>query len=167
MSTLFTVFSPLLDCCYSSPEGLLQSAPQLYMYVSSAYASSISSIDEFITKTDQWLFVMSTQLIGFSIGGICQRILVAPASMIWPANLAVCAIFNTLHSQDTTGSRGRDGISRMRFFTYISIGYFIYSQFPDMFLTLPIRSHNLYDRLLSFLPLHGSLLLFVGMLDRS
>ena len=168
MSTPLTVFlTPLLDLYHFSPEGLLRSAPQLYMYVSSADASSISSIDEFITKADQWLFVMSTQLIGFSIGGICQRILVAPASMIWPTDLAICAIFNTLHSQDTTGSRARDRISRMGLFTYISIGYFFYSQFPNVFLGLPIRSHNLCDRLLSFLPLHGSLLLFVGMLDRS
>jgi OPT oligopeptide transporter protein len=168
MSTPLTVFfTPLLDYDHSSPEGLLQSAPQLYMYISSADASSISSIDGFFAKTGQWLFVMSTQLIGFSIGGICQRVLVAPASMIWPYDLATCAIFNTLHSQDTTGSRGRDGISRLRFFTYVSIGYFFYSQFPNMFLTLPTRSHDLYYRLLSFLPLHGPLLLFVGMLDRS
>ncbi|CAE6422335.1 unnamed protein product, partial [Rhizoctonia solani] len=35
----------------------------------------------------QWMIVMSTQLIGFSIGGIARRFLVAPPSMIWPANL--------------------------------------------------------------------------------
>jgi OPT oligopeptide transporter protein len=53
--------------------------------------------------------------------------------MIWPGNLAVCAIFNTLHAQDTAGNQGRDGISRLRFFTYILIGYFFYSQFPSCF----------------------------------
>ena len=30
---------------------------------------------------DQWMLVMSTQLIGFSIGGICRRFLVQPPSM--------------------------------------------------------------------------------------
>ena len=30
---------------------------------------------------DQWMLVMSTQLIGFSIGGICRRFLVNPPSM--------------------------------------------------------------------------------------
>jgi hypothetical protein len=119
----------LLGLGYPSPEGLLQSVPQLYMYVLSPDASSISSIDRFSTKTDQWLFVMSTELIGFSIGGICQHVLVAPASMIWPGVLATCAIFNTLHSQDTTGSLAHNGISQMRFFTYVMIGYFLYSQF--------------------------------------
>ncbi|KAG6914552.1 hypothetical protein DXG01_016661 [Tephrocybe rancida] len=34
-----------------------------------------------------WFVVMSTQLIGFSIGGITRRFLVAPPSMIWPINL--------------------------------------------------------------------------------
>jgi hypothetical protein len=76
---------------------------------------------------------MSTQLIGISIGGICNPILVAPASMIWPYLLAYAAIFNTLHSQQTTGTHARAGISRMRFFTYVFLGYFLYSQFSILF----------------------------------
>ena len=71
---------------------------------------------------------MSTQLIGFSIGGICKRFLVAPSSMIWPANLVTAALFNTLHSQETSGTRAYRGISRERFFTYVFFGYILYSQ---------------------------------------
>jgi hypothetical protein len=85
------------------------------------------------TKTDQWLLVMSTQLIGFSICGICKHILVTPPSMIWPETLAYAAIFNALHSQETTGTRARGGISGARFFTYVFVGYFLYSQFPINF----------------------------------
>jgi hypothetical protein len=59
---------------------------------------------------------MSTQLIGFSIGGIARRFLVAPPSMIWPANLVLCALFNTLHSQNYAGVGDRGGMSRERFF---------------------------------------------------
>jgi hypothetical protein len=81
-----------------------------------------------LSQTDQWLFVMSTELIGFSLAGICMRFLVTPASMIWPYNLLIAAIINTLHSSETTGSRGYDGISRQRFFTYIFIGSIFYSQ---------------------------------------
>ena len=44
----------------------------------------------------QWMVIMSTQLIGFSIGGISCRFLVQPPSMIWPANLVNCALFNAL-----------------------------------------------------------------------
>lgn len=66
----------------------------------------------------QWMVVMSTQLIGFSIGGILRRFLVQPPSMIWPANLVTCALFNTLHSQTYAGMGTRGGISRERFFLY-------------------------------------------------
>ncbi|KAG1864939.1 OPT oligopeptide transporter protein-domain-containing protein [Suillus subalutaceus] len=66
----------------------------------------------------QWMVVMSTQLIGFSIGGILRRFLVQPPSMIWPSNLVTCALFNTLHSQTYAGIGTRGGISRERFFYY-------------------------------------------------
>jgi hypothetical protein len=72
---------------------------------------------------------MSTQLIGFSIGGICKRFLVAPPSMIWPVNLVTAALFNTLHAKETSGNRARGGISRGRFFSYVFFGYIVYSQF--------------------------------------
>jgi hypothetical protein len=75
------------------------------------------------------MLVMSTQLIGFSIGGFCKRFLVAPPSMIWPANLVTAALFNTLHSQETSGTQGRGGMSRGRFFFIVFVAYFFYSQF--------------------------------------
>ena len=81
-----------------------------------------------LPKTDQWLLVMSTQLIGLSIAGICKRVLVAPPSMIWPSTLVTATLFNTLHSQETSGTYSRGGISRARFFTYVFLGYILYSQ---------------------------------------
>jgi hypothetical protein len=77
---------------------------------------------------------MSTQLIGYSIGGICKRFLVDPPSMIWPATLSSTTLFNTMHSLETFGSQGSGGISRARLFTYVLISYFCYSQFvhPDL-----------------------------------
>jgi hypothetical protein len=77
----------------------------------------------------QWLLVMSAQLIGFSIGGIFKRFVVAPPSMIWPHTLLTAVLFNTLHDQETSGARTRGGISRKRFFYYVFIGYIFYSQF--------------------------------------
>jgi hypothetical protein len=80
---------------------------------------------------------MTTQLIGFSMGGVVKRFLVSPPSMspshrshfpllyhvltmggfdiVWPANLVTCALFNTLHSQVYSGFRDT-GMSRQRFF---------------------------------------------------
>jgi OPT oligopeptide transporter protein len=105
------------------------------MYVPSPEAFQIRQFIGLFTKSDQWLLVMSTQLIGFSIGSICKPILIAPASMIWPYTLAYAAIFNTLHSHETTGTHASGGVSRARFFTYVFVGYFLYSQF--LFINYP------------------------------
>jgi hypothetical protein len=72
---------------------------------------------------------MSTQLIGFSIAGIFKRFVVAPPSMIWPQTLVTAVLFNAFHGQETSGTRACGGISRLRFFYYVFIGYIIYSQF--------------------------------------
>jgi len=45
---------------------------------------SLNSINSSILLTkysDQWLVVMSTQLMGFSLGGVARRFLVSPPSM--------------------------------------------------------------------------------------
>lgn len=73
---------------------------------------------------------MSTQLIGFSMGGICRRFLVTPPSMIWPANLVNCALFNTLHSKHYSGIGERGGVSRERFFMYVFVGGACYYILP-------------------------------------
>jgi OPT oligopeptide transporter protein len=72
---------------------------------------------------------MSTQLIGFSIAGIFKRLVVAPPAMIWPQALVAAVFFNTLYGKETSGTQARSGISRLRFFYYVFIGYIIYSQF--------------------------------------
>ncbi|KAF7369549.1 OPT oligopeptide transporter [Mycena venus] len=87
----------------------------------SAYATDIVAVqrvyyNQTYNFSFQWLMVMSTQLIGFSIGGIARRFLVQPPSMIWPANLVTCALFNTLHATEYAGIGERGGYSRERFF---------------------------------------------------
>ncbi|TBU44627.1 OPT oligopeptide transporter [Dichomitus squalens] len=89
----------------------------------SAYATEIIAVQRVWYKQNfnfgyQWMLVMSTQLIGFSVGGLARRLLVAPASMIWPNTLVLCALFNTLHSQSYAGIGRHDGLSRERFFAY-------------------------------------------------
>ncbi|KAL1669798.1 OPT oligopeptide transporter protein-domain-containing protein [Schizophyllum commune] len=78
----------------------------------------------------QWMLVMSTQLIGFSIGGVARRFLVAPPSMIWPNTLVSCALFNTLHSQSYAGVGQYGGVSRERFFALALGGAFVWYFFP-------------------------------------
>jgi len=101
----------------------------------SAYATDIIAVqrvyyNQTYNFSYQWFVVMSTQLIGFSIGGILRRFLVQPPSMIWPSNLVNCALFNTLHSQYYSGMGNRGGISRERFFTYAFVGSAVWYFFP-------------------------------------
>ncbi|KAI0690888.1 OPT oligopeptide transporter protein-domain-containing protein [Cytidiella melzeri] len=101
----------------------------------SAYATDIVAVqrvyyNQTYNFSYQWLLVMSTQLIGFSIGGIARCFLGQPPSMIWPANLVTCTLFNTLHSQQYKGIGNRGGIFRERFFLYGFIGAFTWWFFP-------------------------------------
>lgn len=101
----------------------------------SAYATDIVAVqrvyyDQNYNFGYQWMIVMSTQMIGFSIGGILRRFLVNPPSMIWPINLVTCALFNTLHSQVYTGIGNRGGISRERFFVYVWLAGILWYFFP-------------------------------------
>ncbi|KAK7052416.1 glutathione transporter 1 [Favolaschia claudopus] len=87
----------------------------------SAYATDVIAVqrnfyDQSFSFPFQWMLVISTQCIGFSIGGITRRFLVAPPSMIWPNTLVSCALFNTLHSQSYAGVGRHPGMSRERFF---------------------------------------------------
>lgn len=41
-----------------------------------------------------------------------------PPSKVWPANLVLCALFNTLHSQEYIGMGKRGGLSREKFFIF-------------------------------------------------
>ncbi|EPQ27337.1 uncharacterized protein PFL1_05259 [Pseudozyma flocculosa PF-1] len=73
------------------------------------------------------LFVLSSQLIGFGLAGICRRFLVWPASMIWPQNLVAATILNTFHAEED----GADGsMTRFRFFTIASIAAFFFYFVP-------------------------------------
>ncbi|KAI0032412.1 small oligopeptide transporter [Vararia minispora EC-137] len=101
----------------------------------SAYATDIIAVQRVFYNQNppfgyQWLLVMSTQLIGFSLGGICKRFLVAPPSMIWPTNLVTATLFNTLHGRATAGSDARGGMSRERFFLWVFCVYFCWNFVP-------------------------------------
>ena len=114
-------------------------------------------------NTDHWLLVMSTQLIGFSIGGICKHFLVSPSSMIWPQNLATAMLFSTLHSQETSGSRAHGGISCQRFLFSVFVCYFFYSQLFFSALKLSLGQQPQFIIPLDFLPSY----LFTALLSFS
>lgn len=101
----------------------------------SAYATDIIAVqrvyyNQIYSFSYQWFLVVSTQLIGFSAGGIARRFLVSPPSMIWPSSLVTCALFNTLHSQQYAGAGQLGGLSRGRFFLHAFLVAFVWYFFP-------------------------------------
>ncbi|KAJ3807537.1 OPT oligopeptide transporter [Lentinula aff. lateritia] len=101
----------------------------------SAYGTDIIAVQRVFYSQNysflyQWFLTISTQLIGFSIGGISRHILVEPPSMIWPTNLVTCALFNTLHSEHYAGMGNRGGLSRERYFWLAFTASFIWYFFP-------------------------------------
>ncbi|KIK94588.1 hypothetical protein PAXRUDRAFT_827828 [Paxillus rubicundulus Ve08.2h10] len=106
----------------------------------SAYATDVIAVQRVYYRQDndflyQWLLVMSTQLIGFSMGGIARRFLVSPPSMIWPDILVTCSLFNTLHSQRAAGTRQREGISRKKLFGITFVGSMCWHFVPGYLFT--------------------------------
>ena len=81
-------------------------------YVSDVIATQRIFYNQAVSGAYQLLLTLSTQLIGFSLGGLLRRFLVYPSSMIWPGALVNSALFNTLHR--TYGKPDRH-ISRHKF----------------------------------------------------
>ncbi|KAF5343654.1 hypothetical protein D9758_014690 [Tetrapyrgos nigripes] len=101
----------------------------------SAYATDLIAVqrvyyNQTYNFSYQWMVVMSTQLIGFSIGGIAKRFLVQPPAMIWPVQLVSATLFNVLHSTSYAGIGNRGGLSRERFFLYAFLGSFSWYFLP-------------------------------------
>ncbi|WVR05633.1 OPT family small oligopeptide transporter [Kwoniella sp. DSM 27419] len=78
------------------------------------------------------MFLLATQLTGFTVAGICRRFVVWPASMIWPSNLVVTTNLNTLHAEDD-GFQG--GMNRFKFLILAASGAFIWYLFPGFIFT--------------------------------
>lgn len=103
-----------------------------------AYATDIIAAQR-IFYHQQWsavyqlTLVISTQIIGFSLAGVCRRFLVWPSSMIWPATLVNTALFNTLHSTYGRSEQGR--MSRERFFFLALLGSFLWYFIPGYLFT--------------------------------
>lgn len=96
------------------------------------------------------VLVLSTQLTGFGLAGLCRRFLVWPASMVWPQNLVACTLLNTLHAEDEDES---GGITRYRFFMWVTGGSFVFFFLPGTLLPLDLIAATLLTSGLSLLRL--------------
>lgn len=100
-----------------------------------AYATDILlSQNKFYEQDFGWGFdllaIWSTQCIGFALGGLARRVLVNPASMIWPQNLVTVTFLTNLHVNSNHVADGWK-ISRLYFFALIGICSFFWYWFPN------------------------------------
>lgn len=100
-----------------------------------AYATDILlSQNKFYEQDFGWGFdllaIWSTQCIGFALGGLARRVLVYPASMIWPQNLVTVTFLTNLHVNSNHVADGWK-ISRLYFFALIGICSFLWYWFPN------------------------------------
>jgi hypothetical protein len=87
-----------------------------------------------------FLLLVSTEMLGYGLAGICRRWLVYPSDMIWPSALQSVNFLNTMH-RDKNEPVGRWTISRYRLFFWSLLAMFLYSFIPQLvtfFKKLPI-----------------------------
>lgn len=73
-----------------------------------------------------------TQVIGYSMAGIARRILVYPASMIWPSTLVTSTFLTNIHLNVNHVTHGWR-ITRLKLFFIVMTGCFIWSWIPGFF----------------------------------
>ncbi|KAI9503109.1 oligopeptide transporter OPT family [Coemansia spiralis] len=133
-----------------------------------AYGIDVITIKKMWYKSDMGfgpsvLFVLTSQIMGYSFAGFSRRFLVYPAAMIWPANLISVALFRTFHEIQNFGGR----FSRTQVFWMCFAGSFLWYFIPGVifpalsFLAILcfIAPHNIYANQLGD-AMHG-----VGMLN--
>ena len=83
------------------------------------------------------LFVLSSQILGYGMAGIMRKFVVRPAAMIWPSNLATCALFRILHNDDNDQRQANElnlpigqRMSRTRFFYMAFFFQFLWYWLP-------------------------------------
>lgn len=73
---------------------------------------------------------LSSQLIGFGIAGLLRDVLVYPTKMLWPINLPVATLLETLHRDKAETKR------RLRVFYIVFAVIFVWEAFPEYIFTV-------------------------------
>lgn len=74
--------------------------------------------------------VLATQVTGFGFAGLFRRILIKPASLIWPETLVTSTLLNTLHAEEDWHTRENGGVSRYKWFIWMFFGSFVWHWLP-------------------------------------
>ena len=106
---------------------IMASAVYSDVYVTTVFATQKAFYNQSISFGYQILLALSTQCLGYSFAGVARRFLVWPASMVWPQNLIVCTLLNTLHAEEEDA---RGAVTRFKFFCYAAVGSFFWFFLP-------------------------------------
>ncbi|KAK3677023.1 hypothetical protein LTR78_003228 [Recurvomyces mirabilis] len=74
--------------------------------------------------------VLSSQLIGYGLAGLLRDVLVYPTKMLWPINLPVATLLETLHRDKVETRR------RLKIFYIVFICIFVWEAFPEYIFTV-------------------------------
>jgi hypothetical protein len=78
-----------------------------------------------------FLYLLTTQMLGFGLAGLARRWLVYPAALIWPSSLPSTVLFRSLHEpQDRSPANGWT-MTRYVFFGWCTLFGFVLFWFPD------------------------------------
>lgn len=100
------------------------------------FLDTLTSLKGFYHRDVSWgfaiLLAITTQVTGFGIAGMLRRLLVEPASMMWPSQLVNCAFMYALHDHSGTNPDKANGwsISRYKWFLYCFTGSFLWYFLP-------------------------------------
>ncbi|KAJ2086761.1 hypothetical protein IW140_005455 [Coemansia sp. RSA 1813] len=97
------------------------------------YGIDVVTIKRMWYKTDMGfgpsiLFILTSQIMGYSFAGFSRRFLVYPAAMIWPTNLISVALFRTFHEFQNLGGK----FTRTQIFWMCFAGSFLWYFIPGV-----------------------------------
>ncbi|KAJ5107487.1 hypothetical protein N7456_004162 [Penicillium angulare] len=78
-----------------------------------------------------FLYLLTTQMIGFGLTGLSRRWIVYPGAVIWPTSLSSTVLFRALHEPESKQPANGWTITRYRFFAYVTAFAFVLFWFPD------------------------------------
>ncbi|KAJ3093528.1 hypothetical protein HDU97_009482, partial [Phlyctochytrium planicorne] len=84
---------------------------------------------ESLTDAAAVFFAINTQIFGYGLAGLCRRYLVRPAAMLWPSNLSIVAMLNTLHEKPNPDDQYTT--SRYKFFWLVTLASGLWALFPS------------------------------------
>ncbi|KAJ1949604.1 hypothetical protein EC988_004710, partial [Linderina pennispora] len=100
--------------------------------VSTTYGIDVVTIKKLYYQSDlgfgpSILFILTSQIMGYSFAGFSREFLVYPAAMIWPANLVSVTLFRTFHEKQNWGK-----LSRTKVFWIAFLGSFCWYFLPGV-----------------------------------